>query len=753
MANRRERRAAAKAARAGAAAQRPARPSAPLAEAAQLYQSGRFEEAERLCRQVLAASGRDPYALYLLGMVAIATGRHELAESCLEEALALRPQEPVIHNGLALLRAAQGRFDQALAGHDRALALDAGDVGALIGRALALAELGNLPEAERSLGRARTIAPRAVEAARHHATVLAELGRLDEAALAFAEALALDPDLGDARAKLVELLCDLGRSAEAVERGCEGMRRAPESQDSHLAFTLALTRAMPAAHDPEIVGHIIRCFDTSDIDRDDLAKPAALQLRACYGLDAAPRRAGQEAVERLVREGAMPPSLSDELLRLLLVKTVNRDLVLEAFLTEIRCGFGLARELPPVASPLLAALALQCFNNDFVFALSDEEERQHALLKAAIEAELPGIPAPDRALEGRLLRYALYAPLASLEGAPLLADMAQRGWSEHFRPVLRRTLNEPLVERALALSLPSLGASDDETSRKVAAQYEEHPYPRWFALPRPTRMRLSAALRRRFSHATLPAFLEGKLEILIAGAGTGIQPITTALSLEDVEVLAVDLSRASLAYARRMASELGIGNLRFLQGDLLRLGELGRQFPVIEVVGVLHHLQSPLAGWRVLSGLLRPGGLMRVGLYSEAARGEIVAARARIAALGFAPVPADIRRFRQRVLFGSEAAEFPRLALSKDIYDLSGCRDLLFHACEHRFTLPQVQAMLTELGLDFVGFEHPSAAFPRHYRAAYPEDPGMTDLGNWARFEEAHPDAFPMYVFWCAKRS
>jgi hypothetical protein len=28
----------------------------------------------------------------------------------------------------------------------------------------------------------------------------------------------------------------------------------------------------------------------------------------------------------------------------------------------------------------------------------------------------------------------------------------------------------------------------------------------------------------------------------------------------------------------------------------------------------------------------------------------------------------------------------------------------------------------------------------------------MTDLGNWAEFEAAHPDAFPMYVFWCAKR-
>ncbi len=38
------------------------------------------------------------------------------------------------------------------------------------------------------------------------------------------------------------------------------------------------------------------------------------------------------------------------------------------------------------------------------------------------------------------------------------------------------------------------------------------------------------------------------------------------------------------------------------------LGGLGRQFDLIECVGVLHHLGDPLAGWRVLVSLLKPGG-------------------------------------------------------------------------------------------------------------------------------------------------
>jgi len=780
VANRRERRAAAKAGRSDQKRQRPPELDAALAEASRLYQGGLHLEAERLCREVLAVAPRVPYANYLLGMIAIATGRQELAESSFAEALALAPREPAVHNGIALLRAMQGRFADTLAAHDRALAIDANDVGALIGRALAAAELGELPTAEQSLRRARGIAPHSLDVLRHHAAALVALGRSEEAAATYRElvaleprdpvaavglggaladlgrseeairqcerALELDPGLAAAHLKLVQLLCGFGRVDEALDRARKAMREAPEARETVAAFALAVSRRIPTEHDPEIVVGIERCFAASGMDHGMLAKPAARQLRARYGLDAAPVEMAEAAVDALLRNET-PPLLADELLALLLAKTVNRDAVIERFLTAARRRLALAAAIPATAHPFLAGLALQCFNNNYVFALSEEEERG----QAARETEFAQKPAPDAALEGRLLRDALFAPLAWRADAASLAEIALERWSPHFRAVIERTLLEPLQEREIAETLPSLGGSEDATSQAVGRQYEEHPYPRWFVLPQQPRTRLAAGLRQRFPHARVPEFLERPLEILVAGAGTGIQPITTALALEGVEVLAVDLSRASLAYAARMAKRLGAANLEFLRGDLLRLGELGRSFPVIEVVGVLHHLESPIAGWRVLAGMLRPGGWMRVGLYSEAARAEVVAARARISALGLSPTPTGIRRFRERVLFGNEAAEFPKLALSNDIWDLSGCRDLLFHACEHRFTLPQVKAMLAELGLDFVGFEHDLTGIPARYRETYPEDPAMIDLDNWAEFEAAHPDAFPMYVFWCTK--
>ena len=75
-------------------------------------------------------------------------------------------------------------------------------------------------------------------------------------------------------------------------------------------------------------------------------------------------------------------------------------------------------------------------------------------------------------------------------------------------------------------------------------------------------------------------------------------------------------------------------NIDYAQADILQLGAIGRTFDLIQSAGVLHHLADPWAGWRVLLSLLRPGGVMRIGLYSETARRGVVAARAFIAQRG-----------------------------------------------------------------------------------------------------------------------
>src|SRR4029078_4879054 len=129
----------------------------------------------------------------------------------------------------------------------------------------------------------------------------------------------------------------------------------------------------------------------------------------------------------------------------------------------------------------------------------------------------------------------------------------------------------------------------------------------------------------------LPAFgsrgKQADVDVLIAGCGTGRHAVEVARRLKGANLLAVDLSLTSLGYARRQSSALGVGNVEFAQADILELASLGRTFDLIEAVGSLQTLAEPTAGWNVLSSLLRPGGFIFFGLYSESARRNIVAAR------------------------------------------------------------------------------------------------------------------------------
>ena len=212
-----------------------------------------------------------------------------------------------------------------------------------------------------------------------------------------------------------------------------------------------------------------------------------------------------------------------------------------------------------------------------------------------------------------------YGPLFRREGATGLLGCE---WSDELRTVLRRQVEEPLREAVLQEVMPRLTPIGTGVSSAVRAQYEENPFPRWLTLPAIYEpVYLEDLLRGWFPQARghFPGNSESP-EVLVAGCGTGESPITLASQIKGVRVTAVDLSLASLAYGQRKANELGLENISFGQGDIVKLGALERQFDHINCFGVLHHLEDPLVGWRVLAQLLKPGCTMFIGLYSRIAR-------------------------------------------------------------------------------------------------------------------------------------
>ena len=143
--------------------------------------------------------------------------------------------------------------------------------------------------------------------------------------------------------------------------------------------------------------------------------------------------------------------------------------------------------------------------------------------------------------------------------------------------------------------------------------------------------------------------------------------------------------------------------------DLLDVAGLDEIFDIIECSGVLHHMDDPAKGLSALIKQLKPGGYIKLGLYSEIARKDIVKARNQIKQLGLKGTADGIREFRQKVFQGQlkELANPPILGL--DFYSLSECRDLCFHVQEHRFTTASLQNLLNTNSLIFCGFMLPEA--------------------------------------------
>jgi SAM-dependent methyltransferase len=199
------------------------------------------------------------------------------------------------------------------------------------------------------------------------------------------------------------------------------------------------------------------------------------------------------------------------------------------------------------------------------------------------------------------------------------------------------------------------------------------------------------------------------------------------------------------------AEAFGIPNVTFQHGDILELGLLEERFDYIACSGVLHHLKEPLDGWRVLTGLLKPDGLMRIALYSRLARKAVNEARAQILAKGIGNDAVSIREFRRDANKHLKFSTLKTLAEIPDYYTMPECRDLLFHVQEHQFDLDQVHDCLETLGLAFIKFYIQQSVID-NYVKAFPDDPQATNLKNWAKWEVRKPETFAgMYRFWCRK--
>ncbi len=545
-----------------------------------------------------------------------------------------------------------------------------------------------------------------------------------------------------------ETVCALGDVYAAMDQPVQAlgyymlaMQMAPQAPKYKERFLLIAPAAAVSGYNEPLANAVVACLDTPGLNCEPLNNPWYALLETdpqFHGIMAA----GAFHPDRFAALKNFGIFLSPFFRAGLWGKFTVTRLAFEQLLTALRGRLLAAQDvsgtLPGLdgeqSLSLTADVALYCFSVEYIIDMPDAEKEKAAALRARIEG------AGDiAALKNEIALYACYAPLYALANAAAIEKAL--GADAVLKDLIAEQITGWWLLQEKTATIEALTKIGDGVSGKVRAQYEAFPYPEWeelFAVPF-IREPCAQGLHK-----------EGA-RVLVAGCGTGHEALWLAYTLPQAEVLAIDLSRTSLAYAEMKREKYGTPNITFKQADILQLGGIGRTFDLISCGGVLHHMADPLAGWRVLTGLLAPGGLMRIGLYSELARRHIVAAIKVIAEKGYPSTAEGIRAFRRAApqLLSQEA--YADIIKSSDYYSMSTCRDLLFHVQEHRFDIPQIKAALDALGLEFVQMAETGAL--ARYRPFYPDDPDGANIDNWDAFEKEYPDTFAgLYQFWCRKK-
>ena len=543
------------------------------------------------------------------------------------------------------------------------------------------------------------------------ALALESAGKLDDAARSYKRVVGLNPDHTEAHNNLARVFHAQGKAKDASVFYAHALALMPQLFQQYSGIRGTLTSLLP-----------------------QLDEALRRQMAAW------PKRLGES---ELFGEAGLAAIADNPLLLVLLQSTPIRDVAFERLLTALRASLASAATAgKPVADPILGfacALARQCFINEYVFATTPDEDVQLEDLRRALSGASPSAM--------QIAALAMYAPLHTL---PCASVLLERKWNPLIDAVLTQQLREPAQERQLRDLIPRLTQIEDEVSQRVRQQYEENPYPRWVHIAgQVAPMPVDQYLRDQFPTAAFtPLGKTSAVDMLIAGCGTGQVAIGSVQKHEGAQALAIDLSLTSLCYARRKTPAELASRIDYAQADILKLGSIDRSFDVIDACGVLHHMADPLAGWRILLSLLRPGGLMHLAFYSDVGRGDVAAARMFIAERKFGATPHDIRRCRQELL----ATPLASVTRFTDFFTTSECRDLLFHVHEARVTIPVIKDFIRENGLKFIGFEFDLPVLMRQRAQFAAAGWSLADLDRWQEVETKYPDTFSgMYQFWVQK--
>jgi tetratricopeptide (TPR) repeat protein len=128
-------------------------------QASQAMQSGKWGEAEVICRQILAQAPGNFDAMHMLAVICAEKGEYDESERLFEKSISLDSNFPPCFYNYGRLLTKQKKYIAAITKFDKALSLFPNFVPAHCDRGSALTELGRFDEALASLNKAAGLAP------------------------------------------------------------------------------------------------------------------------------------------------------------------------------------------------------------------------------------------------------------------------------------------------------------------------------------------------------------------------------------------------------------------------------------------------------------------------------------------------------------------------------------------------------------------------------------------------------------------
>ena len=375
--------------------------------------------------------------------------------------------------------------------------------------------------------------------------------------------------------------------------------------------------------------------------------------------------------------------------------------------------------------------------NEFLY----EEDESEVIFISNLEKKIcENINDGKNDIEVNVVKLSLYRNLVSYSWVDKILKLK-------INKEIKKNIEELMYEKELSSKIKTFGNLNNGVSTLVKLQYEENPYPRWF---KPTILEKKISINEFVKNLDLNVSDDYESieypEILIAGCGTGQHAINTASKFSKSKVTAFDLSYNSVSYGLRKSIEYNIDNINFMQGDILNIKKLNKEFDIIECSGVLHHMEKPKDGLRELTGVLRKRGLIKIGLYSSLARRNITKFRNQYLNSGD---NIDIKTLKslRKVIINSSDDNIKNFTRYLDFYSSSEVRDMLFNTQEHTFNLNEIEELLFEMGLKFCGF----SGFGNMVNKKI-DNFDKFNLTAWGSIEKENPDMFiGMYQLWCQK--